>query len=94
MMGTNANHMVELLRQNNRVLYRNFYKISVLSARKKGLGIFADECIGADRLICSNIAKPLSKSIDCSDMCLFQYLFSAPKEFSLIRDGLWRNGFS
>ena len=64
-------------------LHRNQYihGISVLSAgEEKGFGIFADEKIRSDQLICSNLAKPLSNLVDCSDMRLFQYLFSAPEE--------------
>ena len=63
-------------------LHRNQYihGISVLSAEEKGFGLFAAERIQSNLLICSNLAKPLSKLVDCSDMRLFQYLFSAPEE--------------
>ena len=63
-------------------MHRNRYihEISVLFAGEKGFGIFADEQIRSGQLICSNLAKPLSNLVDCSDMRLFQYLFSAPEE--------------
>ena len=62
-------------------LHRNHYaySITIRLSTNKGFGMFADEYIPPNHLICSNLARPLPKHVNNSDMDVFQYFFVAPQ---------------